>query len=382
MPGRANNTAKMRRPEKEVCRYYFADKTMNFEESMEFGALYESMWKCKRDGKIKKASVARFVAHGIEETLKLEEEIKSGKYLPRKPHTFMLTYPKARPCSSTHIRDRIVQRSLNDNVIYPEVTRHFIWDNFACQKGKGTSKAMDRIDQFLHRYYINNGTNEGWVFQYDVQGYYPSMRHDIARGCFDRYLDRETVDHAEKWLQRQYPYEIGYEPGSQMVQILGISFLNGYDHYTKEVLRAKEYLRYMDDGFVISNDKEFLKQCWKEMEIELNKVAMHYHPDKTRIFRLTDGIKMLGFTFHLTKTGKVIRIINPKNVKHERKKLFRMMQLVRAGQITMEKFDECYSSWKAHAEKGNSYKLLKRMDAYVKELKEGKDESKRDTNTV
>lgn len=337
---------------------------------MSFDVLYESMWKCKNNGKIKKASVARFVTHGIESVIKLEEEIESGKYLPRKPHTFTLTYPKVRQCSSIHIRDRIVQRSLNDNVIYPRVVKHFIWDNFACQKGKGTSVAMDRLNQFLHRYYINNGSNEGWVFQYDIQGYYPNMRHDMARKCFDRYLDKETVDHAEKWLQRQYPYDIGYEPGSQMVQILGISFLNDVDHYAKEKLKAKIYSRYMDDGYIISNNKEFLKQCWKEMDEELAKVDMHFHPKKTRIFRLSDGIRILGFTFRLTKTGKVVRIINPENVKHERKKLFRLKQLVAKGEITMDKFDECYSAWKAHAKKGNSHDLIKRMDEYVKGLKE------------
>ena len=136
----------------------------SFNESMTFESLYDSMWKCKRGGKVKKASVARFVTHGIEETLKLEQQIADGTYLPRKPHTFTLTYPKVRPCSSTHIRDRIVQRSLNDNVIYPAMTRTFIWDNMACQKGKGTTRAMDRIDQFLHRFYINNGNSrDGWV---------------------------------------------------------------------------------------------------------------------------------------------------------------------------------------------------------------------------
>lgn len=341
---------------------------MNFDESTSFEALYDSMWKCRR-GKLWKASVARYVLHGIEETLRLEEEIRAGIYLPRKPHTFTLYYPKLRPCSSTHIRDRIVQRSLNDNIIYPEMTKSFIWDNMACQKGKGTTKAMDRIDHFLHRYYINNGnSNAGWVWQFDVQGYYRNMRHDLSEQCFAEHLDEKTRKYAMKWLQRQYPYEVGYEPGSQMVQILGISFLNHADHYTKEQLRAKIYLRYMDDGFIISNDREFLKSCWNGMAKELEKVGMHLHPTKTRIYPLSDGIRILGFTFRLTNTGKVIRIINPENVKHERKKLLRMSHHVKAGTMTMEKFNECYISWKAHANLGNSYLLLQRMDKYVKSL--------------
>lgn len=343
----------------------------SFDESVQFEALYDSMWKCKRDGKIKKASVARFVTHGIEETLKLERQIADGTYLPRKPHTFTLTYPKVRPCSSTHIRDRIVQRSLNDNVIYPKMTKSFVWDNMACQKGKGTTRAMDRLDCFLHRFYINNNnSNEGWVLQFDVEGYYRSMRHSDARKCFERHLDKKTVDNAERWLQRQYPYTIGYEPGSQMVQILGISLLDPMDHKVKELLKAKIYERYMDDGFIISNDRAFLEQCREGMTEELAKLGMKLHEKKTRIYPLKDGIKILGFTFRLTNTGKVIRILDPKNVKHERKKLVRMAHKVEKGEVTFAKFFECYGSWKAHASKGNSYKLLKRMDKYVKELME------------
>ena len=340
-----------------------------FDEATSFDYLFDSMWKCAKNGKIKKASVARFILHGIEECGKLEKEIREGKYLPRKPHTFTLTYPKVRPCSSIHIRDRVVQRSVNDHVIYPAMTKSFIWDNMACQKGKGTTKMMDRVDHILRRFYINNGnSNEAWVWQWDIEGYYRNMRHDKARECFSRHLNQKTVEHAEKWLQRQYPYPVGYEPGSQMVQILGISMLDKFDHNIKENLKAKIYPRYMDDGFVVSSDRKFLEMCWHEQEKELEKLGLHFHPVKTRIFRLSDGIKFLGFTFYLTRTGKVIRIINPQNVKHERRKLCRMAKLVKKGIITKEKYWECYSAWKAHAESGDSHKLIRRMDEYAAEI--------------
>ena len=264
--------------------------------------------------------MARLVIHGIEECLKLEKEIEANKYKPRKPKTFKLTYPKVRDCSSIHIRDRIVQRSMNDNVIYPKMTSSFFYYNMACQKNKGTTTAMDRINTFLHRYYINNGnSNEGFVWQFDIQGYYKHMKHADDRACFETKLDMATVDHAEAWLQRQYPYDIGYEPGSQMVQILGISLLNPFDHIIKEVCRAKYYLRYMDDGFVIANSKEELIELQKVATEKLAEYGMNFHPKKTRIYPLKDGIKILGFTFKLTDSGKVIRLINSQNVKHERK---------------------------------------------------------------
>lgn len=343
----------------------------NLQESLEFEALYDSLYKCKR-GKTWKASVARFFTHGIEETLKLEAELKAGTYKPRKPHTFTLTYPKVRPCSSTHIRDRVVQRSMNDNVIYPAMTKSFIWDNMACQKGKGTSKARDRLDHMLKRYYINNGnSNKGWVLQCDVHGYYKHMRHSDAEKCFARNLDAATVKLAMSWLQRQYPYDVGYEPGSQMVQILGISMLNPMDHAAKEQMRARNYGRYMDDFHIVSNNKEFLEACMEQFKVELAKVGMEMHPEKSRIYPLSDGILFLGFTYRLTETGKVIRIINPKNVKHERVKLYRLAQMVAAGERTERQYWDGFESWAAHANQGNSYHVVSRTRDYAKQLLEG-----------
>ena len=79
----------------------------------------------------------------------------------------------------------------------------------------------------------------------------------------------------------------------------------------------------------------------------------------------------MGFYHKLTETGKVVKIINPQNVKHERKKLYRMAQLVSKGVITEEKLYDCYTSWKAHAQQGNSWKLIQKMDKYLKDtLKE------------
>lgn len=60
--------------------------------------------------------------------------------------------------------------------------------------------------------------------------------------------------------------------------------------------------------------------------------------------------------------------LNSANVKHERKKLRRLVSLAKKGEITKAKVDECYRSWKANASRGNSYKLIKRMDEYYAEL--------------
>lgn len=69
--------------------------------------------------------------------------------------------------------------------------------------------------------------------------------------------------------------------------------------------------------------------------------------------------------------------LNSDNVRHERKKLRRMVNKSRKGEIEPSKIDECYRCWKNNAENGNSYKLIRRTDKYLENLrKDGKDGNK------
>ncbi|MCC8151981.1 MAG: hypothetical protein LIO96_11150, partial [Lachnospiraceae bacterium] len=321
-----------------------------------FDALYKSMMKCRK-GVSYKDSVAYYCLNGIKETIRLERELKNGKYEPGPQRMVHITHPKPREAVAISFRDRVYQRSLNDNIIYPAMSRSFIYDNAACQKGKGTDFARDRLDEFLHQYYRKYGIN-GYVLQTDIKGYYQNMSHEVAEQCFRRYLPDEIYQRTETILRNQYEGEVGYNPGSQMVQIAGISVLSPLDHYIKEQLRVKFYQRYMDDAWHIHPDLDFLGYCLRKERSFIANYGFQFHPDKTKIYKLKKGIHVLGFTHRLTDTGKVIRILDPKNVKNERKKLYRMAQKVKSGEMTREKVDQCYESWKAHASKGNSFKLL------------------------
>ena len=124
----------------------------------------------------------------------------------------------------------------------------------------------------------------------------------------------------------------------------------------------------MDDFILIHEDKDYLDKCRIEIAKQLEPMGFELHPKKTRIYPITEGIKYLGFIFKLTDTGKVVKTVLPKNVKNYRRKLFRLVKLAKKGRITKDKVDECYRSWCAHAERGDSTKLLRRMDAYYKSL--------------
>lgn len=332
-----------------------------------FEALYESAMKCKK-GVLWKDSVAHYILNIIEETIKLEDQLKNGEYRPRpqKPFTVQ-SCGKIRTVMGVSFRDRVYQRSLNDNAIYPAMTRSFIYDNGACQKNKGTNFSRERLVCFLQKFYRKHGLN-GYVLQCDISGYYPNMRHDVVEKAFEKRLSPEIYERACEVMRGQYSGDVGFLPGSQMIQIAGISVLDGMDHFIKERLRIKYYTRYMDDFILIHEDKDYLEKCLEEIRDFLRPMGFELHPKKTRIYPISDGIKFLGFIYRLTRTGKVVRTVLPKNVKNYRIKLRRLVNLAKKGRLTREKVDECYKSWKAHASKGNSHNLLRRMDAYYRSL--------------
>ena len=333
----------------------------NSKESISFYNLYKSMHKCK-SGVMWKDGTINFVINGPSEIYKLEQSLQNGTYEERKHKIFTIYEPKKRDVLSFSFRDRVYHRSLCDNLIYPTMTKSYIYDNHASQIGKGPDKARNRLKCFLQRYFRENKTNDGWVLQCDIKGYYPNMPHEIVKNVFREKLDNFGYQAVERTLN-SYPGDIGYNPGSQIIQIAGTSVLDKYDHIVKEEWRIKKYIRFNDDFILIHSSKEKLEQCLEETRKYLKELGFDLNK-KTKIYNIKDGITFLGFKFILTDTGKVIRLVSSEKVKLRKRKIRRMAKLVKKGVLPKEKYFESYNSWRAHASKGNSFKLIKRMDKY------------------
>jgi hypothetical protein len=339
------------------------------DEVKDFESLYESAWKC-RSGVGWKPSTKSFTLNGIENCLEMEEELKTGTWKHGKPKPIAILYPKRRDGLSIPFRDRVYQRSLNDNSLYPCTTNSFIYDNAACQKGKGTDFARARIKKFLWRHFAKHGL-KGWIVQIDIHGYYSSMPHQLIQDEFGKSVSDDILGMSMSVLEHQYSGDIGCNPGSQMVQIAGISVLNPVDHYIKEKLHVKNYIRYMDDFWMLLDDYGEAEHALSETIEKIKAIGFDINPKKTQITPLSEGFLFLGFHYQLTETGKVIMTLNSQSIRHERRKLRKMVGLVKKGKMSKAKVYECYGSWRDFAGKGNTSRLLVRMDAYLKSLWEG-----------
>lgn len=332
-------------------------------------ALYLSALKCK-NGVGRKFSTQSYILSIIENTDKLARELESGKYREGALREVIITYPKFRLALSIIFRDRVFQRSLNDNALYPVMTRKFVYFNFACQKGKGTDCALQCMKAMMHRAYLRYRTTDFYILSCDIEGYYDNMVHAVTDEMFAKVLDPWTFSWVKRTLDRQYKGDRGYNPGSQMVQIAGISYLNGLDHFVKEVLRRKLYGRYMDDFHIIGATKDELLEVMGRVAEELGKIGLRLHPRKTAIHSAKEGFVFLGFRFCLADSGKVLMFRNPKRVKEIKRRMRRLANKIMRGDVCTEKdLDISYECVRACMSKGNSMRLMRAMDLHYLTLK-------------
>ena len=339
------------------------DKTVD--DAVTFKELYKGLKKSCCNVRWKD-SVTGYEANGLKNTYLLRQSLLDGTYKISGYQRFKVHEPKEREIVATRLKDRQFQRSLCDNVLYPQITRSFIRDNCACQREKGVDDALDRLTVHLRRYYFKHGPN-GWALKCDIRHYFAETPHDVAKAAIRKRLTDQRAAYYTDAIIDSFGGDKGIGLGSQVSQITELAVLDDLDHYIKERLRIKHYLRYMDDFILIHEDKSVLRAALAEIEKRLSALGMTLNK-KTQILPLKNGVLWLKWRFVLTDTGKVIRKICMKSVVRERRKLRKMAKLAVAGRIPVAAITESFITWKAHAQRGNCRKIVADMQKLYDKL--------------
>ena len=338
------------------------------EDVIGYDALWESAMLCMR-GVRWKGSVASFELNMSEQVGKLCDQLHDGTYRPMAPTCFKVHSPKERDIVGIRFRDRVYQRSLNDNCVYPMMSPSWIYDNCACQEGKGTDFARGRLVAHVEREMRSSGAVPH-VLMADVKGYYPNMRHDVTEDVFQRYLPDWAFERVRDILRQQYPGDVGYNPGSQLVQIAGVSVLSELDHVLKEGMHAKRYVRYMDDMRIVSHDVGFLLDIMDCIAGYLRDIGFELNARKTLIRPLRRAVPFCGFDF-VVRNRRVLMFLHGDSVRRMRRRVGRLARLEARGERPPGTAEQSYLGWRAHAAKGCSTRLLDNNDRWFTEL-EGK----------
>jgi len=139
--------------------------------------------------------------------------------------------------------------------------------------------------------------------------------------------------------------------GNLTSQFFANVYLNELDYFVKHKLKAKYYIRYVDDFVILHSSKEQLKIWKKEISKFLNeKLKLELHPDKSRIINLSRGIDFVGF-----RNFYYFKLLRKRNIKNMQIKI----NLFYNKKISLEDFIEFFQGWNAYANWSNDYSLLK-----------------------
>jgi len=275
-------------------------------------------WKEFKKGKTKKEDVKEFENSLKNNILKLHKELKDKTYEHSNYFSFYVKDPKLRHIHKACVKDRVLHHAVF-RILYPIFDKSFIFDSYSCRIGKGTHRAVNRLNEFAKKVSKNN-TKTCFVLKLDVKKFFDSINQDILLGLIKRKIqDKYAIWLIDKIIKS---FSSGLPLGNITSQLFANIYLNELDKYVKHKLREKYYIRYCDDFVILDTSRKYLEGLIKKIDDFLkNNLKLVLHPNKIIMKKYSQGIDFLGYVsfphFRIlrVKTRKrMFKKVNPKNL--------------------------------------------------------------------
>lgn len=278
--------------------------------------------------------------YDLYETL-LKREFKTSKY-----RIFTIYEPKEREIYQLpYYPDRIAHHAIM-NILEPIWVSIFVKNTYACIKGKGIHAAMKDVEKSLRT--DVEGTK--YCLKFDIRKFYPSIDHDILKSIIRRKIkDKDLL----QLLDGIIDSADGVPIGNYLSQYLANLYLAYFDHYMKEVKGLKHYFRYADDIVILHNDKKYLHNILKEIEVYLKDNLKLDVKDNWQVFPVSSrGIDFVGYVFYHTHT---------KLRKSIKQNLCRKVSKLNKKDLSTEEYKKQICSWLGWCYHCNSKNLLNKI---------------------
>lgn len=367
-------------------------QSVKYEELVDIDKIRE-MYKIIRSKTQNRGKLHKFELFYSSNIISILLVLKNKKYNHSNYNVFLVHEPKYRIIMSEIMSDKIINHLISKYVLTPGIYPHLIPQNVATREGKGTKEGIRYVKKYINKLKINH--DKIYVLKCDIKKYFYSIDHklildkikyfvkdpniynileNIINSTDNEYVNinikrvvKKEIDRISKLniLDKEakiaelkqiptYPKGKGLPIGNMTSQLLAIYFLNDLDHYLKEKLYCKYYIRYMDDFVIFDPDKEHLKYLKKEIEEKLKEFKLELNK-KTNIYDLNHGFGFLGYHF-LLKGKKLIIKINP-NTKRRIKKKMRKLK-----KIDAPNYEQVKASYMGYLKVAHSKNLLKKMN--------------------
>lgn len=214
--------------------------------------------------------------------------------------------------------DQIIQWALMqqiENILY----KGAYYYSCACIKGRGIMHGMKYIKTIL----VEDKKYTKYCLKIDIKKFYPSINKEILKRKFERKIkDKDTLDLIFKIVDS---CEQGIPIGNYTSQWFANFYLQDLDHYIKEELKIKHYIRYMDDMVLFSNNKRNLHKIKLILDNYLNKESLVIK-ENWQVFKVDSRpLDFLGYRFYRGYT--TLRRCNFLRIRRRVKKIYKKKEL-------------------------------------------------------
>ena len=315
----------------------------------------------KINNKVRKEKFNDFYSMNI---VDIYNKLNSKNYIFDKYNVFTIYEPKKRIIMSLKIKDKIVNHLVA--FYFLDFENSYVNSNVAARLNKGSSYGIKLIKKYLNQVKNKNF----YILKFDIKKYFYSINHTILKKLVsNRIKDKDALNLIYQIIDStNYINDYGYVKGkgipigNMTSQVFGIFYLNDLDHYIKEVLKIKYYCRYMDDGVLIHEDKNYLKYCLFKIKEFLIKYDLELN-HKTKIYSKKEGVTYLGFRFIVLNNKVIVKVKNSTKLKFK-KRIKKLYKLYKSNKIPFENYYQVFSSYKGHLGKGNCYNLIIRNQKF------------------
>lgn len=262
---------------------------------------------------------------------RIHEILINKKYKVGSYNKFIIYEPKKREIVSQNMQDKIVNHLVARYILYPAILPCLLDINVASRKKMGTTRGIELALKYRNKCDIKY--KNYYILKCDISKFFASINHDILKDKIrKRIKDADALKIVFDIIDSNNE---GLYIGSMTSQILAIFYLNDMDHYIKNVLKIKYYVRYQDDFLLFHQSKSYLKYCLNEISNYLKKEKLTLN-SKTRIYKNTNNFLFLGRNIK----GEYSRYRNVK------RKLKKKLYNYNMGNITLNSLISSYICYK------------------------------------
>ncbi|WAT30113.1 RNA-directed DNA polymerase [Pseudomonas sp. GXZC] len=282
-----------------------------------FQDLVQAYYDCRRTKRNSDSALA-FEIDLERNLIQLHNDLVTGNYRPGRSICFVVTRPKAREVWAAAFRDRVVHHLMYNHVA-PRFYASFIADSCACIPGRGTLYAATRLESKI-RSASENWSKPVFYLKCDLANFFVAIDKAVLRKQLEARItepwwlalatqilmhdpreDYETRSPAHlfnrvpqhKRLVAQ-PARLGLPIGNLSSQFFANVYLDALDQFAKHTLRAKHYIRYVDDFVFLHESPQQLNQWLAEVEAFLPSLGARLNPTKTILQPVDRGVDFVG----------------------------------------------------------------------------------------